>query len=106
LEKNCLNNTLAVVIRFFGGIKLGKGGLVRAYSKITSNAVKKAELIAIKNEKSFKIFFNIINSKKINYALKDCKIISKKFNKEIEYIIKSEKFPEDIDNLIIRKEVL
>ena len=32
LKKNQLNYILAVVIRYFGGIKLGAGGLVRAYS--------------------------------------------------------------------------
>lgn len=33
LKKRQLNNTLVVVVRYFGGIKLGAGGLVRAYSK-------------------------------------------------------------------------
>ena len=33
LENKCLDNILAVVIRYFGGIKLGAGGLVRAYTK-------------------------------------------------------------------------
>ena len=33
LDKNNLNYVLCVVIRYFGGIKLGAGGLVRAYSK-------------------------------------------------------------------------
>ena len=33
LENNNLNYVLAVIIRYFGGIKLGAGGLVRAYTK-------------------------------------------------------------------------
>ena len=32
LKKKNLTNILAIVIRYFGGIKLGAGGLVRAYS--------------------------------------------------------------------------
>lgn len=40
LEKNNLNNVLIVVVRYFGGIKLGAGGLFRAYSNSTSEIVK------------------------------------------------------------------
>ena len=39
LLKNDLNYVLCVVVRYFGGIKLGAGGLVRAYTKTTSLAV-------------------------------------------------------------------
>ncbi len=36
IEKKNLNNVLIVVIRYFGGIKLGAGGLFRAYSNSAS----------------------------------------------------------------------
>ncbi len=39
-----LTNLIAVVTRYFGGVKLGVGGLVRAYSDATSLAISKAEL--------------------------------------------------------------
>ena len=42
LKKNNLNNIFAIVIRYYGGIKLGAGGLIRAYSKAVSEAIKKA----------------------------------------------------------------
>lgn len=38
-----LNNTLIVVIRYFGGVKLGAGPLTRAYSKSASEIVKKLD---------------------------------------------------------------
>ncbi len=38
-----LGNTIAVVTRYFGGIKLGTGGLVRAYSQSVSEALKQLE---------------------------------------------------------------
>lgn len=41
IEKNNLNNVLIVVVRYFGGIKLGASGLFRAYSKSASEIVKK-----------------------------------------------------------------
>ncbi len=42
LKKNQLTDVLCVVVREFGGIKLGAGGLVRAYTKTTSEVVKTA----------------------------------------------------------------
>ena len=41
IEKNDLNNILIIVVRYFGGIKLGAGGLFRAYSKSASEIIKK-----------------------------------------------------------------
>lgn len=40
LNKNGLNNVLCIVIRYFGGTKLGHGGLIRAYTKSASESVK------------------------------------------------------------------
>lgn len=45
LQKNNLCNILVVVTRYFGGILLGTGGLVRAYSEATHNAIEKCTFI-------------------------------------------------------------
>ena len=45
LQKLELKNTAAVVTRYFGGIKLGAGGLIRAYSSATSEAIKKIGIV-------------------------------------------------------------
>lgn len=74
LNKNNLTNILAVVTRYFGGIKLGAGGLIRAYSGSVSLALKEAKLIKI--EKRIKIQFSF------NYSYVN--EINKLFNKEIE----------------------
>lgn len=42
LKKNNLCNILVVVTRYFGGILLGTGGLVRAYSEATTKALEKS----------------------------------------------------------------
>lgn len=52
LKKLSLKNTVIVVTRYFGGIKLGAGGLIRAYSRATSETIKtigivKCELMQI-----------------------------------------------------------
>ena len=43
IQKNNLNNVMIVVVRYFGGIKLGAGGLFRAYSKSASEIIKKLD---------------------------------------------------------------
>lgn len=45
LKKEGLTNLLVVVVRYFGGTKLGAGGLIRAYSAATSQALQKANFI-------------------------------------------------------------
>ena len=45
LKKNVLTNIVVVVTRYFGGIKLGAGGLIRAYSHATVLGIEKATVI-------------------------------------------------------------
>ena len=40
IDKKGLKNVLIAVVRYFGGVKLGAGGLVRAYTKCASGAVE------------------------------------------------------------------
>ena len=91
LEKNNLDYTLAIVIRYFGGIKLGANGLVRAYSNSISELIKdnikdieQGYLIEIKED-----YHNI---KTIEYLLKDSKILNKDFNDKltIQVIVNSD----------------
>ena len=44
IEKKNLNNVLIVIVRYFGGIKLGAGGLIRSYS-YTANMVTEKDAI-------------------------------------------------------------
>ncbi|HHJ8561823.1 TPA: YigZ family protein [Streptococcus pyogenes] len=50
LEKQCLTNVVVVVTRYFGGIKLGTGGLIRAYSSMTATAIKRFGIIEVKQQ--------------------------------------------------------
>lgn len=45
LEKNSFINILVVVTRYFGGILLGTGGLVKAYSEATQKVIEKSEIV-------------------------------------------------------------
>ena len=44
IDNRKLSNILVVVTRYFGGVKLGTGGLIRAYSKATMDVLKECEI--------------------------------------------------------------
>lgn len=85
LENNDLTNILCVVIRYFGGIKLGAGGLVRAYTKSVTESLNNVEIVNLTNGVSFKIEFTYDNVKKIDNILKDSKITYKEYDNNIVY---------------------
>ena len=84
LEKNGLNHVLCIVVRYFGKIKLGAGGLVRAYTKSAVECIKD-KIIFLKKGYEVEISFDYEYLKKIDYLLKDVKILNKEFEKNIIY---------------------
>lgn len=85
LENNNLNNVLCVVIRYFGGIKLGAGGLVRAYTKSVSQTIINSKLNELCIGKNITISFSYDNTKTIDNILKDISINDKNFDEIITY---------------------
>ena len=69
LENNNLNNILAIVIRYFGGIKLGANGLIRAYTKSTTNAITKDNITELTKGYNIDIEFGYNQVKDIDYLL-------------------------------------
>ena len=91
LESNSLNNIGAIVIRYFGGIKLGTGGLSRAYSNSIIEALDKTNIIELSLKTKIEITFDINNIKKIDYLLNKCTIYEKIFDENITYIFSTDK---------------
>ena len=56
LRAKGLYKTVAVVTRYFGGIKLGTGGLVRAYSGAVSDCVEKSKILSLKTAVIYEIY--------------------------------------------------
>ena len=86
LEKEELNNILVITVRYFGGIKLGAGGLVRAYTKSVTESLKKEKFINLEEGYKIKITFDYQEEKQINYIIGDNNILEKQFNDKITYI--------------------
>ena len=85
LEKENLNNILVIVVRYFGGIKLGAGGLIRAYTKSLTEALKQAKYINLEPGYKITISFDYNNEKQVNYLLEDSNIIEKEYKDKIKY---------------------
>ena len=101
IEGNDLVNVLVVVIRYFGGIKLGPGGLIRAYSSTCKGVINKSTLVELIKGIEASITFNYSKEKEINYLLKDSIIKSKLYEENCTYIIETTKEVLDsISNLV------
>lgn len=88
LEKG-LSNILVVVTRYFGGVLLGTGGLVRAYSGATEKALEKATIVEKSKGYEAKIVIDYNYLEPLKYYLKrmEIKIIKIDYLEQIEIII-------------------
>lgn len=55
LRKKKLVNILVIVVRYFGGIKLGAGGLIRAYTDACNEVVSKCTVVDKKEKKKYRL---------------------------------------------------
>lgn len=92
--KEGLTDVCVVVTRYFGGILLGGGGLVRAYSKGSKTAIDSARIMLMCNcyEITAEMDYNLYG--KVTYVLPDfeIKMLSNDFsdNVKIKFLVKSE----------------
>ena len=91
LRKNELHNITAVVTRYFGGIKLGAGGLVRAYSKSVMEAVGEAEIVEIEEYDVYKLTFEYSDIKIADTEVRNNHLttIDKEYSDKVSYEVVS-----------------
>lgn len=92
LQGHELINIAVIVVRYFGGTKLGTGGLVRAYSDAVNLAVNVAKLHEYKKEKTATLCFSYANIGKIEYECtqQGIAIVEKSFSNEVCFTLKAE----------------
>lgn len=68
IKKKDISNVLVAIVRYFGGIKLGAGGLVRAYSNCTSKGIEKAGEVVMEQCKKISFCVGFDQNKQIGVA--------------------------------------
>jgi|SRR5690554_6897981 len=87
LLNNDLDNVLCVVTRYYGGIKLGKGGLIRAYKAAALEAIKKASFYTEETKQVYKTIIPYTLYDIFSHAIKDkAVIISEDFGVDVTVI--------------------
>lgn len=98
LRKNNLTNVVCVVVRYFGGIKLGAGGLVRAYSRSASENLRNNTIIPIIEYSLISLTFNYSYLIVIENSLKSYEIINRTFSTNVDLAVKVPN--DDVDSVI------
>jgi uncharacterized YigZ family protein len=66
-----VTNVLVVVVRFFGGVKLGVGGLISAYRTAARMALEESKIIEKTIDIHFRVFFDYKNMNKVMRVIKE-----------------------------------
>ena len=91
LRRNELHNVTAIVTRYFGGIKLGAGGLVRAYSKSVMEAIGEAEILEIEEYDVYNLLFEYSDIKIADSEVRNnnLEVIDKDYTDKVSYDVVS-----------------
>ena len=105
LKKNQFTNVLVIVTRYFGGILLGTGGLVRAYSEATKRVIENSDVVEIVSGERYIIEVSYENVNNVLYWCNklNIKICENVYETSIKLTIESTK--EDKEKLINNVEI-
>lgn len=89
MKKNELHNIIIVVTRYFGGIKLGAGGLIRAYSNSASEGINNIGIVNKVLQKKIKLSVDYSNYNKLEYYLSqnNIVIIENNYNTQVDITV-------------------
>ena len=82
IRSNDLTNVLIVVVRYFGGVKLGVGGLISAYKAAAEDALKNAVVIEVEVKEKISISYEYASTPEVMRLVKDfdLSILDQSFN--------------------------
>lgn len=85
LKHNDLTNTLVVVTRYYGGTKLGAGGLVRAYGEAARKAIEASGITELRlvRELSVPVPYPLLAQLEVYLAREGCEVAAKEFGESV-----------------------
>ena len=86
IEKNALGNVLIIVTRYFGGILLGAGGLVRAYTESATKVIRDAIIVEQEQGYELEVTISYQDMEKLKYYCNqnNIKIIKNEYGENIK----------------------
>lgn len=111
LKSANLTNVIIIVTRYFGGILLGTGGLVRAYTESAKNAIENAKIVYKDYGIQFEIEISYNNLKEILFICKnlDINIIKIEYQENVKLLLEStfeaKKELEKSDKILSQREI-
>lgn len=87
INNSGLNNVGLVVVRYFGGIKLGAGGLIRAYAHSANLVCKQAHVQEVLDLPIYELTFDYDLINVIEKELKEVRVLSKAYETKVVYQI-------------------
>lgn len=90
IEAKKLTNVVVVVTRYFGGTKLGTGGLIRAYHSAALAALQKAVIVKQYSQSTVRLNFSYQHSNAVQQMLHKyrAQIIESDFQERIDFLVK------------------
>ena len=88
-----VTNVLVVVVRYFGGVKLGVGGLISAYKTAAQMALENTQIIEKTIDKHFSLSFSYVHMNKVMRIIKEknLTILSQKMELDCEIVVATRK---------------
>jgi uncharacterized YigZ family protein len=88
LEPKGLDNVVVIISRYFGGIKLGFGGLSRAYKQTAIEAIDDAGIVEQSHTKEMKIVVDYGNMQFVKHMLENCAtILDEHYSDVVEIVV-------------------
>jgi len=97
LISNGLTNIVIVVVRYFGGVKLGVPGLINAYRTAAQNAIQNAEIIEKTVEDCFELHFDYLQMNEVMKILKEepITIVHQEFDNQCKIVFRTRRSDSD-----------
>ena len=85
LRKKNMELIVAVVVRYYGGVKLGAGGLIRAYSKGVNDALNSTTIYKVLNMDKYEVIVDYKYADQVEHLLNNKDLLNKDYQMQVSF---------------------